>query len=198
MLEKHLTIEEAAAALGVSKDTVRRKIKRGDLQATKAQGPYGEQYFIPEREIDTVLEIKDVVPVKREMDPQELAALFQRAIEHANQPLQQALEAALTQLDKQGKDVQTLRQEYEAVKNALQQQEEARRAAEAERDALIKKLGEQGQDLAEKVEHLVTKSEERDAEVVGLIRAVLKKRKEEEARVPFWRRLFKGKEKQAD
>lgn len=48
---KLFTIYEAAAILEVSKDTIRRRIKKGVLTAIKDEGPYGSQYFIPESEI---------------------------------------------------------------------------------------------------------------------------------------------------
>ena len=40
-LEEALTIKEAAERLRVSPDTVRRRIRRGELKAFKQQGPYG-------------------------------------------------------------------------------------------------------------------------------------------------------------
>lgn len=64
-LDGYFTIDEAATRLGVSRDTIRRKIRRGELQAERRQGPYGIQWMIPESEIRTAQEITDVVPVNR-------------------------------------------------------------------------------------------------------------------------------------
>ena len=41
-----LTITEAAKALDVSKDTIRRRIKAGEIKAEKRPSPYGEQYYL--------------------------------------------------------------------------------------------------------------------------------------------------------
>ncbi len=43
-----LTISQAARALGVSARTVRRYIKAGKLHAELVDGPFGEEYRIPE------------------------------------------------------------------------------------------------------------------------------------------------------
>ena len=52
---KFLTTDEVAVYLGISRDTVRRRIKKGEIRATKMTGPYGKQYFIPETEIMAAL-----------------------------------------------------------------------------------------------------------------------------------------------
>ena len=40
------SIDQAAAYLGVSESTVRRRLKAGKLQGEKVKGEYGEQWFI--------------------------------------------------------------------------------------------------------------------------------------------------------
>lgn len=49
--ELSYTIDETAKKCNISKDTVRRHIKRGIITAYKAQGRYGEEWRIPETEI---------------------------------------------------------------------------------------------------------------------------------------------------
>lgn len=44
--EHTLSIDQTAAALGLSVTTVRRRIKRGDLRAIKADGPHGPEYRV--------------------------------------------------------------------------------------------------------------------------------------------------------
>ncbi len=41
MAGEYLTIKEAAEALGVSKDTIRRRVKAGKIPAEKRKGPHG-------------------------------------------------------------------------------------------------------------------------------------------------------------
>ena len=59
-----LTIAEAAEALGVSKDTIRRRIKAGKIPAEKRPGPHGVlTYYI----LDTNLsEAAEVITITRE------------------------------------------------------------------------------------------------------------------------------------
>ncbi|MCO5381802.1 MAG: helix-turn-helix domain-containing protein [Methanosarcina barkeri] len=73
---KLLTIPEAAERLGVSDATVRRRIKDGSLKATKLPGPFGEQYYIDPREINTAIEMVHVIPVKHEVEVKELEQLI--------------------------------------------------------------------------------------------------------------------------
>lgn len=73
MKENYMSIEQAAALLEVSPTTVRRRIRKGELKAEKQLGPYGEQYYIPNEEVNTAQMITDVVPVVRQLDVRELA-----------------------------------------------------------------------------------------------------------------------------
>lgn len=57
------TIDETAKLCGISKDTVRRQIRRGSIAAFKTQGRYGEEWRIPNSEIYK-LQKKTNVPEK--------------------------------------------------------------------------------------------------------------------------------------
>src|SRR5665648_132197 len=65
MGEEFLSIEQVAEQLGISTATVRRRIKKGEVEAVKRPGPYGDQYYIPSKEVTTAQEITDVVLVDR-------------------------------------------------------------------------------------------------------------------------------------
>ena len=43
---KEVTIAEAAKCLGISTDTIRRRISKGELQARKVPSPHGDQYMV--------------------------------------------------------------------------------------------------------------------------------------------------------
>lgn len=75
-----MSIEQVAQLLNVSKDTVRRRIKIGELVAEKHIGAYGEQWFLPENQFDTARMIQDVVPVTRSVSVSELQAVMQKAL----------------------------------------------------------------------------------------------------------------------
>lgn len=87
MKNDYLSIEQAAAQFGVSPATIRRRIKKGDLQAVKKMGPYGEQYYIPSSEVTTAQEITEVVPVEKKLNVQELAGFISMAIQKENEEL---------------------------------------------------------------------------------------------------------------
>jgi excisionase family DNA binding protein len=66
-----LSIKQAAELLGVSVDTVRRRIKNGSLKAELMDGPHGKYYGIRASEINVAKEIKDVITVNRSVTLQE-------------------------------------------------------------------------------------------------------------------------------
>jgi excisionase family DNA binding protein len=86
-MDSLMTLDEAAQSLGVTKATIRRRIKRGELHAIKKVGPYGEQYFVPRNEISAVQEVTDVVPVTRQVNLLTLGDVIEQAVLSANEPL---------------------------------------------------------------------------------------------------------------
>ena len=101
---KEVPIIEAANTLGISVDTVRRRISRGELKARKVPSPHGETYLVeitddaspvapdpPEKkeenppEIDTVEAMKKTISIleteldARRREVQELHVLLQQA-----------------------------------------------------------------------------------------------------------------------
>lgn len=100
----YLTITEAAEKLGVSKDTIRRRIKKGEITAELRDGPYGHQYYIPldglakAVQIVNVTEVENVVPLDK---------LLQMA--------QEVISENVTQ------EIQSLREELAATKEELKE-----------------------------------------------------------------------------
>ncbi len=85
--DRLMTIDEVAQSLGVTKTTIRRRIKRGELLAVKKMGPYGEQYYVPESEVKTIREVTDVLPVTRQISLPTFTETLEKAIVAANEPL---------------------------------------------------------------------------------------------------------------
>jgi len=100
MAEEFLSIEQVAEQLGISTATVRRRIKKGELEAVKRPGPYGDQYYIPSNEVTTAQEITDVVPVVRHFNAQELAGFISLAIRKENDDLHQEIKELRQELAK--------------------------------------------------------------------------------------------------
>lgn len=120
MVEKGLTIEQASELLGVSKDTVRRKIKKGELSAVKRIGVYGEQFFIDESEINVATEIRDVIPVVRNLSLQDFSNALESALCNAIAPLQQQIESLATENKALMNELQSIKQEQERIEQNKQ------------------------------------------------------------------------------
>ena len=84
--DRLMTIDEVAQSLGVTKTTIRRRIKRGEVRAVKKMGPYGEQYYVPESEVKTIREVTDVLPVTRQISLPTFAETHEQAITATNEP----------------------------------------------------------------------------------------------------------------
>lgn len=78
-----MTIKEAAEALGVSVDTVRRRIKDNKVKAWKIEGTYGPQWVIDSDSLAEYQQVVDVVPVKYNMDPSKLIDSIRQTVEEA-------------------------------------------------------------------------------------------------------------------
>lgn len=75
-----LNIKETAKLLGVCADTVRKRVRSGEIQATKEIGPYGEMYVIDPDQFDIATEIRDVVPVTKQVAIPELVKAIRTEI----------------------------------------------------------------------------------------------------------------------
>jgi DNA-binding transcriptional MerR regulator len=76
-----LSIKQVTELLGVSIDTVRRRIKNGLLKAELIDGPHGKYYGIRASEIKVAKEVKDVVIVNRNITPEELINRINKEVE---------------------------------------------------------------------------------------------------------------------
>ena len=147
MEDNLLTIDEAADRMGISKNTVRRRIKKGDLRAVKMPGQYGEQYFIPENEVADFA-VPDVVPApaSRQLTLNDLENFLDQLLDRKNQPAHSAIEAMHMAMQAMHTAMQAMQQELATTKELLNKQnrahllaEEERQKAEAERERLAQK-----------------------------------------------------------
>jgi len=109
----YYTIEEVAGVLGVSTDTIRRRIRSGQLQAVKREASdipgHGLRWYIPKRSLG-MQEVTDVIQVPHALSLDDFDAV-----------ITQRLETILNKRDEQL--VQLLRQEVGAeVERALEDQ----------------------------------------------------------------------------
>ena len=140
-----LTIEQTAQLLGVSKDTVRRRIRSGEYQAAKRIGVYGEEWRLPESQFIKKDELpageiiqaepmdgQMVVPAGRQVTVAELEQAMQRLMQNAaNKAMQQAMQ----------EQTNKIKEELNETKAELQ--EELREAKETI-DVLTERINTQG------------------------------------------------------
>jgi len=143
-----ITLREVAERLGVSLITVRRMVKDGRLKAELRDGPRGPCYYVDESEIQTAQELVDVVPVSRPVSVEALAdavadAVAARIADIVSTRVQETLEASAEEQARTRAEMEALRQELAASREA---QERIERSIE-ERD---RKLMEVLRELTER------------------------------------------------
>ena len=80
------TIKQAAQIIKVSEQTIRRRIKDGTLPGEKVKDEYGvDRWLIPTNAIDVSVEIRDVVPLTRQVSLIEMQTAMQNALSAAVQ-----------------------------------------------------------------------------------------------------------------
>lgn len=172
-MDGYLTIKEAAERLGCSDKTIRRKIQSGNLKAEKKNDVYGEQYFIPEDEINVAEQILEVVKVRKEYDVQELSI----ALAHYMQERESKIENKLDTI------AQTLVDQIKELKNNNTQ--------------TLDRLEKQNQELKKSLEH------EQEKHYIELDKKLTKwredqqdkqlelRKNEEEKSKPWFKKIFK-------
>lgn len=101
---KKLSIKETASSLGVSHDTIRRRIKSGQIKAVKVETPYGKAWHIDSDDLAQSQEVVEVVTVKQEMTSDDLEGLFRNL------------------LQEQTNEIRGLREEVEKLRDDLRDQ----------------------------------------------------------------------------
>lgn len=109
-----ITIKEAAEMLGVSVDTIRRRISDKRIRAKKIQGKYGKQWAIDPKSLAEFQQVIEVVPVKYELDPNTMLELTERTISNS---IAEAMQ-------EHNKEIQSLRNEVQALRELLEHQQE--------------------------------------------------------------------------
>lgn len=117
-----MTIKQAAESLGVSVDTIRRRIKDNKIRAWKVEGQYGKQWVIDPNSLAEFQQVIDVVPVRTELDPGELLDSIRSTVLEATQ--EAARLGTLQAMEGQNEEIEALRSEIKALREAIEQQQE--------------------------------------------------------------------------
>lgn len=112
-----ITIEEAAKLMRVSPDTIRRRIKKNEIEATKLPGPYGEQWFIPVDKLEGVQDINEMQEANQHLTTQDISNLIEMLVEKRTESMHQeliSLQKKVREMQQQLLDLQEQNKKIEA------------------------------------------------------------------------------------
>lgn len=120
-----MTIKEAAEALGVSVDTVRRRIRDNKVKAWKIEGTYGPQWVIDSDSLAEYQQVVDVVPVKYNMNPDTLVNSIRQTVQEAaaegtKKGILEAMEENKQDYEKLQSQIEELQEQNKALINLVQ------------------------------------------------------------------------------
>jgi len=123
-MTEELTIKEAAEALGISHDTVRRMIRDGRIKAEKRGSGRGK-YTIQESEISTFRTTREVVTINRQIDVTEFMRQQNLELKKELQELREAVKMLAIEVAALRRDEDAQMQvTAEHVKSEVRDQEE--------------------------------------------------------------------------
>src|SRR5665648_253 len=184
-IEKELTIEQVAELMNCSKDTIRRKIKKGEITAIKrTDGPYGDQYFINENDLNIAMEIHEVIPVEMNLSVQDFTKALDSILAKHMAPMQQEL-ATLSNGNRALIDeLQALKQDQQKIEKENNARDtEALQANETKRIEIAA--------LHDSLNAVETHQKDREATHFDLVDKRLNELSEA-SKKGFWARLFGG------
>ena len=123
---EYLTLKEVAAALGVSADTVRRRIKSGQLKAEKVEGVHGLQWMIKADDLTASAEIVEVIPVKTELNPAALVALIREAVKEEQKEQREEVQRLRDEISRLNELLEGLNHTLPAKEKEAQEEPEKR------------------------------------------------------------------------
>lgn len=117
MTHDTLSVKEAAAALGVSEQTIKRRIRAGEIKAEKVPLPGAGRYMllINRASLEQPTQVLDVVPVQKPVPVAELQQIITNALTAENA----ALRHELDEIKKQLLELQGVKQELAATREVL-------------------------------------------------------------------------------
>lgn len=107
-----LGIKEYASLVGLSETTVRRRIKKGEIDAVQVEGPHGLQYMIKSEDINQIATVTDMVKIDKALSMDQLAVIMFNAIRSSLAEYDLAL---IDRIDRQAAAIETLLAENNQV-----------------------------------------------------------------------------------
>lgn len=133
-----LTIKQAALALGVSAQTVRRRIAKGEIPAKKEMTAFGEAWLIPASVVNAATNTVEVVSITHPMTPAEISQIIESAVaaQMAAQvePLRAEINRLREEIASQTKALEAKPREFVPVRQGFFQRLFGRRSQEEKND----------------------------------------------------------------
>lgn len=117
------TIKHAAEQLGLNAETVRRRIKKGEIKAEFKKGEFGDQYFITPAELEkqrVAAASIEVIELEKAITPARLQEFFQECLKSETNPLKEKINS----LDESNK---SLIKEIQELKEMVREKEAAKK-----------------------------------------------------------------------
>lgn len=119
---KELTLKEAAELLNCSEQTVRRRIKSGQLRARREVINSGIRWMIPESDVVTANKVVDVVTVRKQVELEDIRQAIRNevaeVVREETNVMQNQIAELKSQMDKQ---TEALDGHYQLVDQRLRQ-----------------------------------------------------------------------------
>lgn len=157
---KEYTIKQAAEILEVSTSTIRRRIKSGEYAAEKKNSPYGEQYFIPAKEIDQAVmenESVNISQVNKPVDKEEFVNALIEATEDKYRALfEGAAKNIVDKIEQQNEQLESYKEELDELKG---QNSDLNKQNKQDTEKIINKLDKQ-QEIIEQQSKMIQQLQE--------------------------------------
>lgn len=118
--EREYSIAEAAKLLGCSTDTIRRRIKKGEIQAEKKDGPFGLAWYVKESQLAPARQLIEVVKVERALSREDIRQDIAEGVRAAVKP---QLEEQSRRLELQAEKIENLGAQVEYLRQALEERD---------------------------------------------------------------------------
>jgi len=119
-----IDVKQAAKILDVSKKTIYRRLKSGELDGKKVDIGHTKKWIINENDINKAKQVKesvDVVEVEEKISKQDLMNELVEAVNSQNkQVIQESMEKVTDKIDQQNKAIQEVLKENKEMRKELQ------------------------------------------------------------------------------
>jgi excisionase family DNA binding protein len=170
---KEYTIKQASEILEVSTSTIRRRIKSGEYVAEKKNSPYGEQYFIPAKEIDQAVmenESVNISQINKPVDKDEFVNALIEATEDKHRSLFESVAKNIVdKIEQQNEKIEGYKEELDELKG---QNSNFNKQSKKDAEKIINKLDNQQKIIEQQSKMIQQLQKEKDKSLLDKIKKI--------------------------